>query len=86
MQREFRSVMTRRRYCETVGIHPTTLRRWESEGILAPSSTRVMNLRTNVFSSEDVAFGKKLIALLRKRPGELSLAQAAELIRRTPGH
>jgi hypothetical protein len=73
----FGEALTRRRYCELVGIHPTTLRRWEGAGVVRPSLETILGSPTYVFQQADVAFGKRLAALLRRRPGELSLAQAA---------
>jgi DNA-binding transcriptional MerR regulator len=63
-----------------VGIHATTLRKWEKQGIVAPSLVTILNSPTRVFTDEDVAFGRRLIAMLRERPGELSVGEAARLL------
>ena len=78
MRADFASVITRRRYCELVGIHPTTLRKWERRGLVQPQLSRVMNSPTRVFTDADVQWGRKLIALLRSEPGGLSVDEAAK--------
>lgn len=77
---EFDSAITRRRYAELVGIHATTLQKWERHGVVKPRLATILNSPTRVFTNEDVEFGKKLIALLRQRPGELSVKDAARKI------
>lgn len=80
VQAEFASVVTRKRYCEVVGIHPTTLKRWEAAGVVRPSLKKVMNSPTRVFTPEDVRFGKRLVAALRSSPGKLSVQDAARAV------
>ena len=79
---DFASATTRRRFCELVAIHPTTLKKWEKQGVLRPRLKTILNSPTRVFSEEDVEFGRRLIALLRARPGEFSLEEAAAISRR----
>ena len=79
---EFAAAITRRRYCELVDIHPTTLRKWERQGLVKPQMAMILRSPTRIFSEQDVAFGQRLIALLRSRRGEISIAQAAVLARR----
>jgi hypothetical protein len=43
-----------------------------------------MNSPTHVYTDEDVRFGKRLIGLLRSRPGEMSIEEAAALASREP--
>ena len=74
---EFDAAITRKRYCRLVGIHATTLQKWERQGAVEPRLVRILNSPTRVFTEDDVRFGKKLIALLRARPGELSIRDAA---------
>ena len=83
VQAEFRQVITRRRYSELVGIHPTTLRRWQAAGILRSWVETVLNSPTHVFQESDVAFGKRLADVLRERPGELNLREAARIAERS---
>ncbi|HKG03135.1 MAG TPA: hypothetical protein VKB03_08125 [Conexibacter sp.] len=78
---EFAAALTRRRYCEIVGIHDMTLKRWERAGVLQPRTQVILNSPTRVFVPEDVAFGKRLIGVLRERSGTVSLVEAAELVR-----
>jgi hypothetical protein len=75
---EFGAAITRRRYCELVGVHPTTLRKWEKRGLVQPELAAVMNSPTRVFTDADVEWGRALIALLRARPGEMSVEDAAK--------
>lgn len=75
-------MLTRKRYCEVVGIHPTTLKRWEAAGVLRPSLQNVMNSPTRVFTPEDVAFGKRLVSVLSSSPGQISVKDAARLLKR----
>lgn len=81
VQAEFAAVLTRRRYCELVGIHATTLRRWEAAGIVTPQLETVMRTPTNVFARADVAFGRRLTAMLAEHSGTLSLGEAAARLR-----
>ncbi len=73
--------LTRRRYCELVGIHPNTLKRWERTGLLDPELVSVMGSPTRVFNEQDVDFGRRLIAVLREEPGRYSLSEAARRAR-----
>lgn len=81
VQAEFAAVLTRRRYCELVGIHATTLRRWEAAGVVTPTLETVMRIPTNVFDRKDVAFGCRLVEMLSEQSGRLSLAHAAAVLR-----
>jgi hypothetical protein len=78
---QFAQIVTRRRYCELVGIHMSTLKRWERAGVVRPELKPVIGIMTWIFSAADVEFGRRLAELLGSRPGELSLAQAAEIVR-----
>lgn len=80
----FEQVITRKRFCELVGIHSNTLKRWESMGVVDPRLVHVARVPTRVFSDKDVAFGRRLIGLLRSRSGEISIADAAEQVRHGP--
>jgi DNA-binding transcriptional MerR regulator len=82
VQREFARAITRRRFCELVGIHQTTLEKWERRGIVVPRLETILNSPTRVFNERDVEFGRRLIVLLRERQGMLSLEEAARLARR----
>ena len=63
----------------------TTVRRWEMAGVVSPKREVILGSPTYVFDRGDVDFGQRLISLLRERQGELSLGDAAELVRRRPG-
>ena len=73
----FAELITRRRFCDLVGIHRTTLKRWEKAGVVAPKLEPVIGIMTYVFTGEEVEFGKRLARLLAARPGEISLTEAA---------
>jgi hypothetical protein len=64
-----------------VGIHPTTLRRWEGAGVVTGGRKTILGSPTTVFNEADVELGRRLIAALRERPGELSLTAAARIAR-----
>lgn len=81
MRAEFASALTRTRYCEIVGIHETTLRRWEKAGIVRPSIQTILKSPTRVFTADDVSFGKRLVEVLRRHRGTASLVEAAEMVR-----
>lgn len=78
----FGAKLTRRRFAELVGVNPTTVRRWELAGIVSPRREEILGSPTWVFDPDDVEFGRRLIALLRLRSGELDLSEAAEIVRR----
>jgi hypothetical protein len=77
----FGAFLTRRRYAELVGVSVTTVRRWERVGVVVPHTRVVLNSPTTVFEPEDVDFGRRLAAVIRARPGELSLTEAAAVVR-----
>ena len=77
----FDEYVTRRRYCGLVGIHATTLRRWERAGVVRPRKEPILGILTWVFSDEDVQLGRAVKALLDERSGTLSAIEAADLIR-----
>lgn len=81
VQAEFAAALTRRRFCELVGIHSTTLRRWEAAGVVTPKLETIMRSPTYVFARVDVAFGRRLVALLQEQSGRISLIEAAEQLR-----
>jgi hypothetical protein len=81
----FGAVLTRRRYAELVGISLTTVRRWETAGIVRPASEVVLGSPTMVFKPADVEFGRRLATLVRSRLGELSLEDAASAVRSREG-
>lgn len=81
VQAEFAAALTRRRYCELVGIHATTLRRWEKAGVVTPRLETIMRIPTRVFERDDVAFGRRLVTLLSGRSGTMSVVEAAAQLR-----
>lgn len=82
VQRAFAGELTRRVFAERVGIHMTTVRRWEALGVVTPRRDAVLGIPTLIFTEADVEFGKALAQLLDERRGELTLPQAADLVRR----
>lgn len=72
--------ITRRRFADLIDVAPSTIRRWETAGIVEPRTERILNSPTKVFDADDVEFGRLLIAVLRKRSGEVSLWEAAEIV------
>lgn len=77
----FGAVITRRRLAELVGVSPNTVRNWEVAGALEPRREEILGSPTVVFEPADVEFGLKLIALLRRHNGQLTVQQAADLVR-----
>jgi hypothetical protein len=77
----FGAAITRRRYCQLVGIHSTTLSKWEKRGILRPEMALIMNSPTRVFAPEDVELGRRIIGLLRENPGRYAVDDAARIAR-----
>ncbi len=84
VQARFAEAITRKRFAALVGIHVTTVKRWESAGIVKPRMQEIIGIPTLVFRDTDVEFGRRVVARLREHPGELTLARAAELARRPP--
>ncbi len=82
VQRAFAEVLTRRVFAERVGVHLTTVRRWEAHGIVEPALVPILGIPTLIFTEDDVMFAKALLRTLTERPGELSLRQAAEIVRK----
>ena len=81
----FGAVLTRRRFAELVGISTTTVRRWETAGVVVPRLEVVLGSPTKVFRPIDVEFGRRLASMIRRHPGEFSLGEAAERVRRPVG-
>jgi DNA-binding transcriptional MerR regulator len=82
VRREFEAALTRRRFSKAVGIHPTTLRRWESAGIVQPKLETILGIPTFIYSEEDVRLGKSIVRILREGTGTVSLEEAATIARR----
>jgi hypothetical protein len=85
VQASFGAVLTRRRFAELVGISTTTVRRWETAGVVVPRLEIVLGSPTKVFQPTDVEFGRRLASMIRRHPGEFSLAEAAARLRRPAG-
>ena len=77
---EFASKLTRRRFCEEVGIHRNTLKRWEAAGVFEPTFESVLGSRTALYKQEDIERGRVIARLLRANPGEMSLRRAAAIV------
>jgi hypothetical protein len=80
IRQAFADVITRRVFSERVGIHLSTVRRWESMGVVEPILREVRGIPTMVFSEDDVSFGLKVVRLLKANPGTISLTEAAESV------
>jgi MerR HTH family regulatory protein len=81
VKRAFDDLLTRRRYAEQVGIHPTTLRRWESAGVVSPNATTVLGIPTLIYTDQDVEIGRRIVTLLAEHVGVMSLHEAAIIAR-----
>jgi hypothetical protein len=71
----------RERYCELVRIHRSTLSRWIAEGVLTPETAGAHERQ--VFSENDVRFGRALAIMLRKYRGTHALWEMVEVVRGT---
>ncbi len=78
----FEAALTRRRLCALVGIHPTTLRRWERTGLLNPRTEVILGSPTVIFSEADLDLARSIKRMLAESPGTLSAAQAANRAKR----
>lgn len=76
----FRSAITRKTFANRLGMHTTTVRRWEALGIVHPQQKEVLGIPTMVFSEKDVERGRAIVALLGAHQGTMSLKQAALVI------
>ena len=77
---DFATAMTRKRFCSVVGIHETTLRRWEAAKIVRPEMVSIRGIGTWVFNEADVAAGRKIARLLQENSGRFSLEEAAAAV------
>lgn len=77
VKQAFDGVLTRRRFAEAVGIHATTLRRWESAGVVSPTPTVVLGIPTAVYTDHDAELGRRIVTLLTENVGVMSLQEAA---------
>lgn len=82
MKRVFAQNLTRRVFAERVGIHATTLRRWEKQRIIEPQLSIVLGSPTMIYTEADVAFGQALVRVLAQHRGQLSVLQAAQIVRK----
>jgi hypothetical protein len=85
VREEFEGVITRKRYCELVGIHRTTLKRWERAGVVEPVMQSVIGIRTATYAPGEVEVGRLAAQLLEENRGALSLKDAFERARRQVG-
>jgi hypothetical protein len=63
-----------------VGIHPATVTTWMGE-VIEPKWGKKGQYTVQLFDRDDVLLGRAVIALLRRRRGELTLAHAAAIAR-----
>lgn len=80
---EFASKLTRRRFCEEVGIHRNTLKRWEAAGVFKPTFEDVLGSKTALYTQDDIERGRAIAELLKANPGEMSLSRAAAIVSKT---
>lgn len=81
VQAEFAQVITRKRFCELVGIHATTLKRWERGGFVRSEKRPVLGIPTTVFTTEEVEVGKRVTRLLADNPGVMTVEEAFSRVR-----
>lgn len=80
VKQKFAEHITRSYFCDAVGIHRNTLKKWEKLGIFTPGFTKILNIRTAVYSAEDVERGKRIAALIADNFGTMSVKRAAEMV------
>jgi hypothetical protein len=49
-----------------------------------PKLAKVLGIPTMIYTEADVVFAKALVGVLAGRPGQLSVRQAAEIVRKKP--
>ena len=81
----FGAVITRRRFAELIGVSTSTIKRWEQVGVVRPRMEVILKSPTAVFEPSDVEFGRLLIAVLRGRPGQDTIQEAAQIVREGSG-
>lgn len=80
VQHAFAGALTRREFARRVGLNVNTIRRWEAHGILRPSLIPILGIPTLDYQEEDVRSATEVARVIKGRPGELSLRQAAEVV------
>jgi len=84
VRRAFAETLTRRVFAERLGIHATTLKRWEKQRIVEPQMSAVLGIPTMIYTEADVAFAEALVRVLAQHRGQLSVLQAAQIVRKEP--
>ena len=79
-RKAFAEHITRKRFCDEVGIHRNTLKKWEKLGIVEPQFLEILKSRTAVFEQKDVERGKQIATLIADNAGTLTVKQAAALV------
>jgi DNA-binding transcriptional MerR regulator len=64
---EPRKILTVRQVAALFGVHPATLRRWESTGLIAPATRR---RRIRVYSPEDVVAIERVVFSRERLPNQ----------------
>lgn len=82
-RKKFAESITRRRFCEEVGIHRNTLKKWEQLGIVKPGFEEILKSRTAVYMPDDVERGKRIATLIADNFGTMSIKRAAEIVDET---
>lgn len=82
VKQAFTEALTRRVFAERVGVHLTTVRRWEALAIVTPKRQTVLNIPTLIFDEADVQVGRAVVELLRDHRGTMTLQQASEIVKR----
>lgn len=77
---KFAERVTRKKFCEEVGIHASTLKRWEKAGAVNPQVETVLGSPTVVFESSDLERGRRIAKLLKDNLGEMSLRRAVAIV------
>lgn len=75
----FAAHITRKRFCEEVGIHRNTLKKWEAQGIFTPKFVEILKSRTAVYEPEDVERGKRIVSLVADNFGTMTVKRAASI-------
>jgi hypothetical protein len=68
-------------FLKQVGIDSRTLTRWVGEHAVTPRYARRRGHRIQIFSREQVRFGRALKAILKQHHGELRLHEAVAIVR-----
>lgn len=74
-------LVDRATYAGLVGIHDGTITTWVRQGVIKPKWGQRGQYPIQVFSRDDVLFGRAVIALMARREGELTSRHAVAIVR-----